>query len=169
MRVARRRINVRSCVMNTVAPWYDSSISSSAVIASMSMWLVGSSSSSTSGSRDERAREHHATTRAARAGADDYVGGQGQPTEHFFDSLRQIPAAERVDALLQSGEPLQCRVVAVGDGVARVVIVGQYLAELRQPAGDGLVHGRGEIFRYVLFQVGNAQRVASPHGAFVGQ
>ena len=27
---------------------------------------------------DQRARQHHATTRAARAGADDYVGGQGQ-------------------------------------------------------------------------------------------
>ena len=96
-------------------------------------------------------------------------GGKARPAEHFFDPLRQIPAAERVDSLLQSGEPLQRRVVAVGDRVARVVIVGKHFAELREPAGDGLVHGRGEIFRYVLFQMGNAQRVASPHGAFVRQ
>ena len=119
--------------------------------------------------RHEGARQHDAAPGTAGAGADDDVGGQGKPAENLLDPLREVPSAERVDALLQRGQALQRRVVAVCDGVARVVIVGQHFAEFRKPAGHGLIDRGGKIFRHVLFQMSDAQRVAPPHAAFVGQ
>ena len=99
-------------------------------MASMSRWLVGSSSSSRSRLRHERAREQHAAAPAARQRVDDRVGGQGEPasTSSTRCSSRQpsrssSSCCSRPSRSSSAASPpsatVDGRVVVGGDEVAR--------------------------------------------------
>ena len=91
MRVATRCRKARSCVTKTTAPRYSARNDSSHIIASMSRWFVGSSSSSRSGcatsARASSTRRRH----PPESGRHDRVGRKVQPLDHHVDADVDVP------------------------------------------------------------------------------
>ena len=103
----RRRRNARSCVTkSSVVPrsMRNSSIHS---IASMSRWLVGSSSSSTSGCRTSARASNVWRFRPPDASANSRVGIEPEMREHRVDARLHLPRIRRVERVMQAVELAQ--------------------------------------------------------------
>ena len=109
-------------------------------MASMSRWLVGSSSSSRSGSAPARAPAARAGAirrRACRRGHPT----EGQAREHGLDALFDAPAVGAFEVVLQASELLQairCAFLSHLDGGA--VIARDQVAQVAQRVGDDVEH-----------------------------
>ena len=118
-------------------------------MASISRWLVGSSSSSTSGSADQRAREQHATPPAARQRVDAASAGRFEPGQDQIDLVRALPRFQLV---------------------RRVELTRAVRALVRRSLGHDHVEdrpGRGQ--RHVLDEPRDAQSGLTPHRPRVGR
>ena len=101
MRVATRSRKVRSWVMVTTLPLKSISRFSSHSMESRSRWLVGSSSSSTSGRRTSAWASATRFLVPPESVPIDGVLVQVQPVQGFVDALLPVPAVLRLDGALQ--------------------------------------------------------------------
>ena len=99
----------------------------------MSRWLVGSSSSSRSGSRHQRLAEQRAPPPAARQLAHRPVRRQRQPRDDQSRPLLEPPAVPLLELVLQLAQPLErARRRVVRDAHRGVVVVRDERAELAE-------------------------------------
>ena len=101
MRVATASMKARSCETSTSAPRQPPSSACSQAMASRSRWLVGSSSSRTSGCGHQRLRQRDALLRAARERADvaapaPGAGAAGSRRHAAPRSSRRAPRSARL-------------------------------------------------------------------------
>ena len=136
----------------------------------MSRWLVGSSSSSSVGLRDQRARQQHAAPPAARQRVDRGVGRQLEARQHQLDALLEAPAVALLELVLQRAEPLERAWVAVVGHLDSRVMVGLHQRrEIAEPLGDDVEDRRCGRERHVLHEPGSAAAGLAPHAASVGR
>ena len=133
----------------------------------MSRWLVGSSSSSRSGARDQRARQQHATLHAAGQPRECSLAIQSKAIEHFADALVQRPAMGRLDLRLHPRQRVRIDRI----GMAEVVELRELRAEFAQPGGDDVEHralrvGRALPVRAVAIAARRLRPATSPSSGF---
>ncbi len=142
MRVASAERNARSCVTNSSAPANSRRCSSSQRIASMSRWLVGSSSSSRSGSETSalpssvrRRQPPDSSPQRRSAGSD-----SRDTTISTFCSSRQ-PSRSSSWCCSAPRRSSADGVSGLGDSHRRLVVLGDERAELAETGRDLVEHG----------------------------
>ena len=111
-------------------------------MASMSRWLVGSSSSSTSGCGDQRARQQHAAPPAARQRVDRRVGAAGRARSSTIStrcSSRQ-PSRSSSSCCSRPSRSSAAGVASCATSCGGVVVGGDELAQLAEALGDDVEH-----------------------------
>ena len=167
MRVARRLMKARSWLTNSSAPANSSRNCSSHSIASISRWLVGSSSNRMSGSRYQRPGQQRPPAPAA--------GQFIEPGRRIELQARDTLATRRSSCQPSAASSAWCswssrRRCAGGVQALRCqnLVLRQRRALLRQSAGDDLRHAltgeRGDVLR----QMGHPGARPDPKAAGIG-
>ena len=152
--------SVRSWVMVTTLPLKSTSRSSSHSIESRSRWLVGSSSSSTSGCGHQRLRQRHALFGAARQRADDGVAGPGAGGAGF--PRRAAPSSSR-----RSASICDCSASRSPVG-ARQILLDQTAITVARPALAATKTVASRVQHGLLRHIGDAQVLLHLQRAVVG-
>src|SRR5262249_18616066 len=120
------------------------------------------------GLADKRAREHRLAPDASGGVGQGQIGGETETSEYRLDFLVDVPAAERLDARVQLGHPLE-RIRPRGARRLRGrVILGQQQAEFAESARDDVEYRLVAVGRHLLIEMADAQPLPAPDFPFVG-
>ena len=157
MRVATLSRNERSCVTVTMLPLKSHSRPSSHSMLSRSRWLVGSSSSSTSGAATSACASATRFLLPPESVLISRIGVQVQPVQGLVHALLPVPAVQRFDLALHG----------VQVAVALAILVDQF-PHPGQACADSLEHSGVRIELRLLRHIGNAGVALHLQGAVVG-
>ena len=167
MRVATLSRKTRSWVMTMTAPRKSRISPSSHRMPSRSRWLVGSSSSSRSGSATS-ARQRHALDAAAGEAGNLCRRVESESGDHLLDALVEPPAARGLDRMLQAVQPGHGLGAGVlGDLQHGGVVVDEQAGGGAQAVGDGLEDVAPEFEIRLLRHVCRDHFSLPPHCAII--